>query len=184
MEFKFSKKIVRPPAIRKETILDVFGAIQAIITAEDAYDSNFLCGQIDVSSKNQRWRFDNIDEVKQGLPPTTEIERFDMLLGCNIFGAHGESTLSFSLYAALDKSDDKMYITSSGPSDVYAQELAMKLESALAKQYEHKPSEAHATESKSDVDKQALKWTKVNTIAAIIIGILTIAVTFFVARFF
>lgn len=142
--------------LRKESILEIYRSLHSVIESEVGYDPDALSCQINVSGKNQRWKFYNIDELQRGLPPTAGIKHFDMLIGCN-FAAYDASTPLFSLYASLDEEDRMMFISSSGSSDVHAQELVIKLESILVEQYKHKPSESHAAESQGDTSKKFYK---------------------------
>ena len=48
----------------------------------------------------------------------------------------------------------------------------------------NKPDKIHAAKTKSDIENQNLKWSKINTIGGFIIGLLTIAATILVAKFF
>lgn len=48
----------------------------------------------------------------------------------------------------------------------------------------NEPDEIHATKTKSDIEHQSLKWSKINTIGGFIIGILAIVATVLVAKFF
>lgn len=44
--------------------------------------------------------------------------------------------------------------------------------------------EIHAAKTKSDIEHQSLKWSKINTISSIVIGLLAIVATVLVAKFF
>ena len=48
----------------------------------------------------------------------------------------------------------------------------------------NEPDEIHAAKTKSDIEHQSLKWSKINTISSIVIGLLTIVATVLVAKFF
>ena len=48
----------------------------------------------------------------------------------------------------------------------------------------NEPDKIHTAKIKSDIEHQSLKWSKINTIGGLIIGILTIVATILVAKFF
>ena len=48
----------------------------------------------------------------------------------------------------------------------------------------NEPDEIHAAKTKSNIENQSLKWSKINTIGSLVIGLLAIAATIFVAKFF
>lgn len=153
VEFKFSKKAIRHPEINKAEILAISNIIYDIVISESLYAPEALCCQIDVSTENQRWKFGSLDEMKQGLSPTSKIKFFDVLIGCMAYPSD-KTTAPFSLYISGQSADKKLYLSSSGTSDVHAQELALKLEDTLTEHYKSKPSEAHSAESQSNTSKK------------------------------
>lgn len=55
---------------------------------------------------------------------------------------------------------------------------------SLQQKPRNEPDEIHAAKPKSDIENQSLKWSKINTIGSIVVGLLTIVATILVAKFF
>ena len=63
-------------------------------------------------------------------------------------------------------------------------EKGLEFLDSLQKKPSSEPDEIHATKTKSNIEHQSLKWSKINTIGGFIIGILAIVATVLVAKFF